>query len=514
MCKLLSDSILQGAVVAPAEVPSYRGLLALVQCRMKNYAGDLTSVVSPTLESLGYRSLQPSSLYAGITYEDANISNHIVIRIPVYGNNDSFIDLITTLLGYEKYYSKCYLSKVYRTRSKQVFDRILKKIVSGVLSRIQNIVTNYSPAKNETLEILVLHYVTMVMEISLIWNTELFSKLYPLLLPFFARPSNNNIERETILLEYNIIEFRNKVKSFIQEQESFSLQKVSAFNEELNSDTLKKYAEQAYNLYRELNELIQDVPNKSQDSHLNESLCVLENFLFHSYSGIPIPGKNWYNALCNSRDYENIKINKYSNSITIQRASRASSDIISSFLSEPCLKFLIEGRIKANSIPRQLINYLTNLQCKYDGNFSKDLSPLYKDPDDNLFYSGYTKISKEKCVACTKDMVILCKGTDKTRILSDSDVEKLISHFNTYCKTGTIININNSLKITILNRKKEALCGFFIKAFESANVRMDDCYYFLYSIFTNAVTGYESFRKTKDRKIQAFDKHIINNGIL
>ena len=82
MCKFLSDSIMLGAVATPAEVPSYRGLLALVQYNMEDYYGDLTSIVNPTLNKLGYKELEHSVVYDSIRPEDAIISYSAVIRLP------------------------------------------------------------------------------------------------------------------------------------------------------------------------------------------------------------------------------------------------------------------------------------------------------------------------------------------------------------------------------------------------------------------------------------------------
>ena len=74
-------------MVAPAEVPSYRGLLALVQFNMEDYDGDLTVLLNPTLKILGYSELEHSVVYDSICPEDAVVSYSAVIRLPDFGLN-------------------------------------------------------------------------------------------------------------------------------------------------------------------------------------------------------------------------------------------------------------------------------------------------------------------------------------------------------------------------------------------------------------------------------------------
>ena len=256
MCKFLSDSIMLGAVAAPAEVPSYRGLLALVQYNMDGYYGDLTSIVNPALNKLGYKELEHSVIFDTISHEDALISRSTIIRLPEIDEKDPLLNLVVTLLGYEKHYTKCYLSKANRTTSAQEFVEILNIVIEGILLRLESLAVKVGILSDGVIDILCMHYLTMIMEISLLWHINLFKELYPALIPVFSRQTISSNWIDEALHSYKIIDCCNSVRKFIQERYAFSLQKVSEGNPDVMSGTLKTSVEEALVLYRNLSKLL------------------------------------------------------------------------------------------------------------------------------------------------------------------------------------------------------------------------------------------------------------------
>ncbi len=517
MCKFLSDSIMLGAVATPAEVPSYRGLLALVQYNMEDYYGDLTSIVNPTLNKLGYKELEHSVVYDSIRPEDAIISYSAVIRLPDFSSDDPFFSLVVTLLGYEKHYTKCYLSKAKRTTSVQKFVEILNMVIEGILVRLESLAGKVGVLSDGIIDILCMHYLTMIMEISLLWHIKLFKELYPALIPVFSRQTISSNWIEESLHSYKIIDCCNSVKKFIQERYAFSLQKVSEDNHDVISGTLKTSVEEALVLYRNLSKLLLESDSPLMHSEIYTCMAIIENYLYFTYSEHSIPAGNWINIFSDKRICmsiaTNLEKNHYSPRILSQRTARGAYENIHSFLKNECFNFLNDCN-NICSIPRLLREYLISRQVMYASIYDKILDPVYKEKDGTITENLYLKYSVERCNNILSEMDNLNKGNSSEYILEESELKKLKTYFSEFCKLGYAKTLSYDDKVKVNKNKLYCLYGFFCDVIGITDNGTTDCYNLLKETIRDFNRKTESnFKKGRAAFINAYKEHKETNII-
>ena len=511
MCKFLSDSIMLGAVAAPAEVPSYRGLLALVQYNMDGYYGDLTSIVNPALNKLGYKELEHSVIFDTISHEDALISRSAIIRLPEIDENDPLLNLVVTLLGYEKHYTKCYLSKANRTTSVQEFVKILNIVIEGILLRLESLAGKVGILSDGIIDILCMHYLTMIMEISLLWHIKLFKELYPVLIPVFSRQTISSNWIEESLHSYKIIDCCNSVKKFIQERYAFSLQKVSEDNHDVISGTLKTSVEEALVLYRNLSKLLLESDSPLMHSEIYTCMAIIENYLYFTYSEHSIPAGNWINIFSDKRICmsiaTNLEKNHYSPRILSQRTARGAYENIHSFLKNECFNFLNDCN-NICSIPRLLREYLISRQVMYASIYDKILDPVYKEKDGTITENLYLKYSVERCNNILSEIDNLNKGNSSEYILEESELKKLKTYFSEFCKLGYAKTLSYDDKVKVNKNKLYCLHGFFCDVIGITDNGTTDCYNLLKETIRDFNRKTESnFKKGRAAFINAYKEH-------
>ena len=512
MCKFLSDSILQGAVVAPAEVPSYRGLLALVQFNMEDYDGDLTALLNPTLKILGYSELEHSVVYDSICPEDAVVSYSAVIRLPDFGSEDPFLNLVVTLLGYEKHYAKCYLSKVNRTESTEEFFKIVNLVIDGILVRLEGLADKVGVLSDGLIDVLCMHYLTMIMEISLLWHINLFKELFPALAPVFSRRWISNDWIDEALHNYKIIECCNSVKKFIQERYAFSLQRVSEVSSVEVSGTLRTLIKEALVLYRNLTKLLMQTADEIMQCELRSCMSVMENYLYFAYSGQPVPQGNWMSLFSDKQQCLSIaaELEKehYSPYILSQGTARGAYENIHSFLNSDCFTFLNGSINSVGSIPRHLLEFLLDRKAMYAGIYNSTLDPVYKEKDGSVTENLYLKYSFERCNSILSEMDYMSKGNSDEYILDENELEKLKRYFLEFCKLGYIRTMPDEEKVKVNRNKQRCLYGFFCNIIGTTDNGTTDCFNFLEGTVKGfKITKESNFKKGRAAYIDAYKEH-------
>ena len=516
MCKFLSDSILQGALVAPAEVPSYKGLLALVQYRMEDYNGDLTSIVNPTLKLLGYKELEHSILFDSIAAEDIIITSNATIRLPEFDNTDPSLELIATLLGYEKLYTKCYLSKINRILDIPKFYKILKLIVEGILLRLESLTGKVGILSNNIIDLLCMHYVSMIMEISLLWHINLFKELFPAIIPIFSRQSLSSSWIEEALHNYRIIECCNSIKKFIQERYTFSLQKVSEDKIENLHGTLKTSIKEALGLYGNLFKLLTGTTDPLIIDELLSCISIMENYLYFAYSDQSIPTGKWINIFSDNQlclsIAANLENSLYSPHILSQGTARGAFENIHAFLNKECFTFINACNYDIVSIPRLLKKYLVERQTIYASIYHSNLNPVYKEKNGSLTENLYVKYSFDMCNNIRSAMEYLSKVHSREYMLEEKELIKLKTYFSEFCKFGYVKIMSNDKKIKVNNKKLYCLYGFFCSIIGTTDNGTTDCFNFLESTIQGFKIRKESnFKKGRSAYIETYKEHLDKN---
>ena len=515
MCKFLSDSIMLGAVAMPAEVPSYRGLLALVQYNMEDYYGDLTSIVNPTLKILGYKELEHSIIFDSICEEDAFISRSAIISLPEFDGNDPFLNLIAILLGYEKHYTKCHLSKSNRTKSAHEFVKTLKIVIEGILIRLESLISKIDNLSGDIINMLCMHYISMIMEISLLWHINLFKELYPAIIPIFSRQTISSNWIEEALHNYKIIDCCNSVRKFIQERYAFSLQKVSENNLIEESGTLKTSIEGALVLYRNLSRLLLETNNPLMLGEIYSCMAIIENYLYFAYSEHSMPVDNWINIFSDKRICISIAANLekdyYSPRILSQRTARGAYENIHSLINDECFNFLNDCN-NICSIPRLLKKYLTTRQTMYANIFDRVLTPVFKEKDGSITENLYLKYSFDRCNSILSEMEYLSRGNSSEYILEEKELFKLKTYFSEFCKWGHTTIMSNDKKVKVNNKKLYCLYGFFCSIIGTTDNGTTDCFNFLESTIQGFKIKEESnFKKGRSLYVETYKEHLDKN---
>lgn len=514
MHTLLSNSIQYwDAVALPAGDLRFEGPIARVSILLNKQPERLFFFLNDILRSTGIPQLSHPRFFKKIPSVIVDEIQNDLISINYSGITNSRISYVASLLKLEKVHLKSYLLALSQYGSKRRFKKYLNLFIKGILKKLDAL-SRVENLDSDIKDLLALYYFEGFLEITLLFDSDIFETEYiDILFRFLDNALLLLHWVDYVELTYSCEDYINKVKNFIQAENSFSKPLVSDNVMNIVNDTINVDLEAGATLYNRLVDFYL-MSNIKKCDRLITAIGVLESYLYVKLSGNSIDGNDLYEVFSNrakTRSAANgLRDKCYAGIHLEQDTARGAYETILDVLNHKCFSFLRDEKIVGIvSIPRVLEVYLQKMLKKYSNIFSENIKAVMKDKNGKYAGKAYLKYPAKLCAEITKEMNNLVKGGLYDWILeSEDDLENLKYYFREFCRSGRPLSLQDSEKLKVKPKRKEILYGFFLKFMGTFQDNASDVYDFLKETLNDFTMGKISFVRNATSHVRKYEEHV------